>query len=101
MGFLGYFLGIIGLGLFFGAFGEKERLEKNKETNKSSVVKMFLIGTILAIAGIGIIVSENSSGSSNKWESLTKEEKKWYQDNYGNGKSEQYTKAIEDYKKSH
>ena len=98
---LGYIIGIIGLILFFGAFGEKENLEKNKNTDKSTVVKMFIVGIILTVIGIRLLVGANSSGSSSKWDSLTKEEKQWYTDNYGNGKGEQYQKAIEDYKKSH
>jgi hypothetical protein len=37
----------------------------------------------------------SSSKSSSKWDSLTKEEKEWYERNYGNGKSEAYDKVIE------
>lgn len=40
------------------------------------------------------------NNSPSKWDSLTKEEKQWYKDNYGDGQYKKYKDAVDSYKKT-
>ena len=106
-----YICFIIGLIVLSGGISDLKTFNNTKTPNnlkltttkdKKGATIMLLIGVVLLI--MGVVFAANSGGtggSKSKYQSLTKEEKAWYQRNYGNGKSEQYTKAIEDYKKTH
>lgn len=72
----------------------------NNGEDKKGVIIAAIVFVIIAIV---IGVASSSSGSSSKkskWDSLSKEEKAWYEKSYGGGKSEAIDKAIKDYKKS-
>ena len=95
--------------LFIGVMFLRESYQ-NRNNNNSKQTKNVTIGIVLIIIGIigfgaylGTSMSSGSSSSSksDRWDSLSKEEQQWYERNYGGGKSEQYRKAIDDYKKSH
>jgi len=56
----------------------------------------------LTISIICIVVSFISGciacdDGPSKWDKLTKEEKEWYKNNYGNGQYDDYKGAIDDY----
>lgn len=74
-----------------------ENIKNTKLTNNQKAN----IFTIIVVIIIAIIVFASNSGSNNKskWDSLTKEEKQWYKDNYGDGQYDKYKKAIDNYKK--
>ena len=62
---------------------------------------IFLI--VFGLVGFFIVASLGSgntsySGSSSGWDSLTDEEKEWYEDNYGDGQYEAIRDAIDNYK---
>lgn len=60
-----------------------------------------IIMNLYSIVGILSTIPSSGGSSKSKWDSLTKEEKQWYERNYGGGKSEAYDKAIKDYQKNH
>ncbi len=106
--FLG-FVGIISLLSVYGDYKEKNKtLKANGKTleMKTFFTKGYIIVTVVGIACIiGFLVClpnvNVSSEKSNRWDSLTKEEKQWYEDNYGDGQYEKYKDAIDSYKESH
>jgi hypothetical protein len=65
-------------------------------------IKLYAIGFAIALLiAIISINSQSCGGSSSKWDSLSDDEKAWYERNYGDGKSDAYDKAIEDYNKKY
>lgn len=52
--------------------------------------------TLLAV--INPSFDSNSTPKKNDYSNLTKEEKQWYQDNYGDGQYEKYKDAVNNYK---
>lgn len=105
MTFFACLLLFVGGFMCYGVYDDRKKSKSNPDTkvsNTTNKITLLLIGIALIIAAVVILISSGSSSSGkNKWQSLTKEEKAWYERNYGNGKSEKYTKAIEDYKKTH
>lgn len=67
------------------------------DNDKKQTIIIAIVIAIIVIA-IGFATSGSSSKKS-KWDSLTKEQKSWYKQTYGGGKSEAIDKAISDYKK--
>lgn len=53
---------------------------------------------VLFIIALMFACQRENKSSSSRWNSLTKEEQKWYERNYGGGKSEAYDDAIENYR---
>ena len=106
-------LGAIGLMLLCGLYGDYKKQKTNLEKQGKKIrakdfftkpVKiMSIVGVICTFSAFAIIIANSGSysGSKSKWDSLTKEEKQWYEDNYGGGKSQQYTDAINKYKSTH
>ncbi len=104
-------IGIVAIGL--GVLILKERDLKTNNTNTpKNAQKLTTWGIVLIVGGIicfmaylgSFMIFDSGSSSSSKgdrWDSLSKEEKQWYERNYGGGKSEQYRKAIDEYKSSH
>lgn len=83
---------------------EETREQEETKTNVTRANKM-PEGTIYAIIVIIIFTIAlisgfvgNGSSSKSEWDKLTKEEKQWYKDNYGGGKSQEIDRAIEKYK---
>lgn len=104
------------LGFFtFGCFiNVKETYHEKKEISKKNKINIFktfndkkelksfiemIVMTIVFLLGFYFsFTSMIEDKAPSKWDSLTKEEKQWYKDNYGGGKLESYNKAIESYK---
>ena len=57
---------------------------------------LFIVIFIAVALCIGI--GMNSGNKKSEWSKLSKEEKAWYKNNYGNGKSQQYDNAINNYR---
>lgn len=78
-------------------------MNNNKTNSSQENSKLIAIAIIAAVVFIAIICGAlgGSSKSKSKWDSLSKDEKAWYERNYGNGKAEKINKAIKDYKKTH
>lgn len=91
---LGGLIGLIGATFLYDAY-------KNGSNKGKSIIWGIILLVIGLVIFIGLSASNNSSSTSSKWNNLTNEEKQWYTNNYGNGKSEQYRNAINNYKKSH
>ena len=91
---LGGLIGVIGATFLYDAY-------KNGNDKSKSIILGIIFIIIGLVIFIGSSVSNNSSSTSSKWNNLTNNEKQWYINNYGNGKSEQYRNAINNYKKSH
>ena len=73
-------------------------LESKDIKDKKRKVKYIVIGVLLFVFVFGRIVScmgGDSNGSS--WDKLSKEEKEWYHNNYGNGQYDKYKDAINNY----
>lgn len=99
-----YIIGVISL--IYGLVNSEQRLkdkaeeqrrkrEQPVEIKKHHVVILLVLIVAFVLVSCSIIKSENSTS---RWDSLSDQEKQWYHDNYGNGKSDAYDKAIEDYK---
>ena len=110
MTFLGVVLGMVGFISLMGVYQDYKTKNKNLKANgkklepKEFFTKGYIIATIVGIACIigFFICSCNvpNKSKTNKWDSLTKEEKQWYEDNYGDGQYDKYKKAIDNYKKN-
>jgi len=98
MGFLVLFIGVM-----FLRESYQKRNDANYKKNITIGIVLITVGIIAFGAYLATSMSSGSSSSSkgDRWDSLSKEEKQWYERNYGGGKSEQYRKAIDDYKSSH
>ena len=69
---------------------------------KVTKIKYIILAAVLVFIACGGIVACNllsGDGEKNSWNDLSKDEKDWLVDNYGNGKYDQYQDAINDYKK--
>lgn len=113
--FLGVILGVIAFFLFSGVYSDYNKFKiqssvnnvvdktKLKQCYKGDTLKgtiiCIVIGCAFAIGGMACIMN-SSGGGYTSYHYLDKDQKQWYQDNYGNGKSKEYTKAIDNYKKS-
>lgn len=76
----------------FKTFNDKDELK--------GFIGMIVITTLLFV---GFYFSLTNSAlfedsTPSKWDSLTKEEKQWYKDNYGGGKGKEIQDAIDKYK---
>ena len=71
------------------------KLQKEEDKKAKQGCLILLVPVIIILLLFGSCVSNNSTS---RWDSLSDKEKQWYKDNYGNGKSDAYDKAIEDYK---
>lgn len=62
--------------------------------------RLIIIGILLLILAFGGMMSCVTGGNDNNssWDNLSKEEKEWYNDNYGNKQYDNYKDAINDYK---
>lgn len=60
--------------------------------------RCLVIAIICIVLGIvSSVVSSFIDGGLSDWDKLTKEEKEWYKNNYGNGQYDSYKDAINDY----
>ncbi len=96
-------LGVIFMLVAVGAwvfYKDKDGSIKMSQKGKKIALIIFIVAVILAVLFIILDFADDwgSSGSSNSWDDLTEEEKDWYRDNYGGGKSQQYDDAISGYK---
>lgn len=113
--FLGVVLEVIGYFFFWCIYNDYKKfkiqtsvnnvIDKTKlkqcytgDTLKGTII-CIVIGCAFAIGGMACIMN-SSGGGYTSYHYLDKDQKQWYQDNYGNGKSKEYTKAIDNYKKS-
>ena len=71
------------------------KISRNK-TNNNSIIPIII--AVIVIIAISIGFGGGSSSKKSKWQSLTKEEKAWYERNYGNGKSKAIRDSIDGYK---
>lgn len=109
---LSVLLGFLTYGGFYMIYSiYKEKKEIAKKGNVS-IFKTFnkdeLFGTtFIVVVTIGFLIGfyfsfTNSAlfedSTPSKWDSLTKEEKQWYKDNYGGGKGKEIQDAIDKYK---
>ena len=74
-------------------------MNNNEESKKVVIIATVIFVIIALIVGFASS-SSSSSNRKSKWDSLSKEEKAWYEKSYGGGKSKAIDKAITDYKKS-
>lgn len=83
---------------------KKTNLNIFKTFNDKDELKGFIgmiIMTIVLFVGFYFSFTNSSLFEDNtpsKWDSLTKEEKQWYKDNYGGGKGQEIQDAIDKYK---
>ena len=99
--------------LFVDGDNEVSRIVMNKikSNTKNSNSKMKIenskpilngkLGTVIVVVLviiIAIVISNKmNSGTTEKWDRLSDEEKEWYEDNYGDGKMDDINEAIDDY----
>lgn len=102
IGTMGFLVFIIGVMFLRESYQKRNDADYNKKNITIGIV-LITVGIIAFGAYLGTSMSSGSGSSSkgDRWDSLSKEEKQWYERNYGGGKSEQYRKAIDDYKSSH
>lgn len=75
-------------------------MDNDKKQTIIIAITITIIAIVIAIIVIAIgFATSGSSSKKSKWDSLTKEQKSWYKQTYGGGKSEAIDKAISDYKK--
>ncbi len=84
-------------------YNELENIDdkQNFQSNYSDYNIGIAIISILVIIFFIAFISGFSGGSGNRYKNLTKEQKSYLQQTYGNGKSQAIDKAIKDYKSSH
>lgn len=72
-----------------------------KESYFFSFLKKHFWKIVLSVVVVCTILSgfvDDGNDGKTHWNDLTDDEKAWYERNYGDGKSEEYNQAIEDYK---
>lgn len=79
---------------------KNEYIEKKINVDYVGGVGLFLMFCVF-IFFLCVVSSTITPKEHGAWESLSEEEKEWYERNYGDGKMESINKAIEDYKSSH
>lgn len=79
-------------------WGEEYIQAKEKKFKKNTAIGVAIITSSIICFIIAISIAKPSSTSNNKWDNLSNEEKQWYNENYGNGKSESIDNAIKDYR---
>ena len=77
----------------------------DNENNKPKLKPGEIVGIIIAVVLMLLVASctlmGTGSSKSSNWDNLTKDEKQWYNDNYGNGQYDKYQDAIRDYQNKH
>ncbi len=116
MMFLGVFLGFIAFCFFAGVHSDYNKFKIQSSVNnvvdktklrqcyKGDTLKwtiiLIVIGIAFALGANFCIMNSFRNNSPSKWDSLTKEEKQWYKDNYGDGQYKKYKDAVDSYKKT-
>ena len=74
----------------------KSRYSQYTDKQKSKAIMILIILVVLTLT-MGKNYMLGSSSSTSRWDSLSDEEKEWYQDNYGNGQYDDIMDAINNY----
>lgn len=77
------------------------RDNNNKPKFKPWEIAVIIIAVVITIMIASCSLMNAGSKKSSNWDNLTKEEKQWYNDNYGNGQYDKYQDAIRDYQNKH
>ena len=76
-----------------------ETSQTKYEPDKKKILKLICV-LLLAVTlfVVCFVAGCNDDKKESEWGKLSKEEKQWYKDNYGDGQYDDYKKAMENYR---